>query len=99
MRFGANSFLVEHAVKRFIDSVRFFLYKVESGHPASYGELLGDLRISVATSVGNYQGDKYPGIYPVKDGRMVFGTQAICIMDCVDIVVDRARLDKHFARR
>jgi|APEBP8051072661_1049379.scaffolds.fasta_scaffold05981_1 hypothetical protein len=97
--FGANRFLAELAIKRFIACVNGFLHKREVGIPYSYANLLENLRQNVLASVGNYQGDEFSGYYPASGEMMVFGTQAIRITDCVNIVEATARLDIHFAGR
>ena len=95
--FGANRFLVELAIKRSIKSCADFLQFCEWELSPSISDLRNNLRLNVLSAVANYQGTEFPSGYPESDGMMIFGVQAIRVVDFVDIVDATVCLSKNFS--
>jgi hypothetical protein len=83
--FGANSFLVEQAIRRFTDSARAAVESFAlTGKTIPDKELRKQLALITRGAVSNYQGEVYLTYWPVTDGHMMFGTQSIHVADFVD---------------
>lgn len=82
--FGANSFLVEQAIRRCTNQVRDVLaevFNIDAKRPsAALRERLGT---SIRGAVSNYRGERHPALWPVTNGHMLFGTQSIYVRDFV----------------
>ncbi len=97
INFGANSFLVGHAIYRCQQTLLEFLEKAESGYVMPTLELREKLERIVRGSVANHKGYEYEGYYSaVSDNFIKFGTQAINIDDFVNLVFKKAKLDVIF---
>lgn len=95
--FGANSFLVGHAIYRCQQTLLEFLEKAESGYVMPIPELRGKLELIVQGAVANHEGYEYEGYYSaVYDNFIIFGVQAINICDFVNLVLRKAKLGEVF---
>jgi hypothetical protein len=82
--FGANSFLVEQAIRRSNKKARDALANVfvtDEKWPSSI--LREELVHSIRGAVSNYCGEEYPTLWSVTSGHMRFGTQSIHIGDFI----------------
>jgi hypothetical protein len=80
IEFGANTFLVGHAIWRCQQSLLKFFDHIESRKIISFDDQIRELRQelenNVLGAVANYGGDEYQGYYSAVNGDyMIFGTQ------------------------
>jgi hypothetical protein len=95
--FGANSFLVGHAIWRCQQTILDFIEKAESGSVIPQAELRESLENKVRGAVANHEGDEYEGYYSATDGDfLIFGTQAIKISSFVNLILRKAKLEEIF---
>jgi len=78
---GANTFRVAEAILKCVDAVLMILGKVELA-PTAQTELETALVTAICSSVSSANGGTYRR-YPVTDGEMVFGAQAISVEDFI----------------
>lgn len=91
--FGANSFLVEKAIRRCVDHVRTAMDQaVADGSPVAEGELRSALSVAVRQSVARYDGVEFDAPYDATDGFMRFGNQGIRIDDVVDFFMSACKV-------
>jgi hypothetical protein len=81
--FGANTFLVGKAIERCREALDDFFVEASKGRLLPLQEVREALKRRVSGAVANYQGDEYAGYYPLTDGQLVFGAQAIDVDDFV----------------
>jgi hypothetical protein len=84
--FGANSFLIGRAISRCV-SILLDYYRGNDRSFARHESLKRDPARQVCGSVANYRGDEYPGVYPLEDEMMVFGTQGIFATVAIETVL------------
>jgi hypothetical protein len=90
--FGANTFLVETAVRRCVRTIEKAAEAVKkTDKPINENALARDLAYAVQGAVANYQGLEYSGFYDASDGFMHFGTQAIHVPSFVATICDEAQ--------
>jgi hypothetical protein len=95
--FGANSFLVGHAIYRCQQTLLEFLEKAESGYVMPIPELREKLELIVQGAVANHKGYEYEGYYSaIYDNFIMFGAQAINVCDFVNLVLRKAKLGEVF---
>lgn len=78
VQFGANSFLIDQAIRRCTDNVHDVLTTVsntDEKFPSS--ALQEQLITSVRGAVSNYLGEIYVAPWPITKGHMLFGAQSI----------------------
>jgi hypothetical protein len=89
IEFGANSFLVEEAIRRCLAALRAAAERaLETEEPADETELRARLRLAIRGAVSNYQGEQYAGYYNASDGFMHFGAQAIHVESFLGTIWD-----------
>ncbi len=86
--FGANSFLVGVATERCKGEVNDYLDLLMSGKIPLLTELKRALQQHISGAVANSNGYEYAGYYPINDGRLVFGAQAIDVSDGADYIIE-----------
>ncbi len=84
IEFGANSFLVGHAISRCITAVERAVNQVlTTGSKVQESRLREEMTLAVRGAVANFDGNEYQTYYDVHKGFMHFGTQAINVDDFV----------------
>ena len=91
--FGANTFMVGRAISRCRKTLSLFLEQASSGNIVSISKLKEKLTLDVRGAVTNYDGDEYPGYYPVVGADMKFGAQSIDTKDFVNLVLKIVPVD------
>lgn len=92
--FGANTFLVGKAIARCAKRIKDFLDSVSLGDIPSVEELKFGLQYAISGAVSNYNGDEYDSFYPINNGEMVFGAQAIDVNDAISFFLDKIGVEK-----
>ena len=85
--FGANTFMVGRAISRCRKTLSQFLEQASSGNIMPISKLKEKLTLNVRGAVTNYDGEEYPGFYPVVGADMKFGVQSIDTKDFVNLVL------------
>ncbi len=93
LAFGANNLLVSEAIAGCAGSLLSCLESAASGRLISRRNLRSCLKSCISNSVENGAGERYRGAYPSKDGRLVFGAQAIDLNDAVRFLIARCSMD------
>ena len=89
LKFGANTFLVEEAIRRCASIIEKVAKSVlETDTPIDESKLRRELEYAVRGAVANYEGVEYAGYYDASDGFMHFGTQAIHVASFVATICD-----------
>lgn len=92
--FGANTFLIGHAIYRCQQTLLEFLDRYAYGYVISLAEIREKLKDNVLGAVANSEGYEYEGYYSAVDNDyMRFGTQAININDFVNLVLSKVQLN------
>jgi hypothetical protein len=97
--FGANSFLVGKAIERCAKEINEFFKESESGKLLNIFDLKDlkeKLHKHISGAVSNNDGYEYNGYYPIADGQLVFGAQAINVRDGANYLVNKLELNKLF---
>ena len=82
--FGANSFLVEKAIRRSNKKARTVLDSVSLTNQKWPSSILREELVnSVRGAVSNHCGEEYPTLWPITKGHMRFGTQSIHVDDFI----------------
>ncbi len=91
--FGANTFLVGHAIWRCQKTLLEFLDSAEAGNITPLEELREKLKLGVRGAVANYEGYEYEVYYPeTYNGYIKFGTQAIHTKAFVNLILRKVKL-------
>ena len=87
IEFGANTFLVEQAIRRCAAAIEKAAESViATGDPIDEAELRRQLGFAVCGAVANFDGVEYSGYYDASDGFMHFGTQAVHVASFVESI-------------
>ncbi|QHU98790.1 hypothetical protein [Synechocystis sp. CACIAM 05] len=84
--FGANTFLIEHAIKQCVRLLTIKNYSVFDKR-----DCVEEMRKKIRNSVLNCNGDLYDQ-YPLDGNDMVFGAQSIDLKDCVSFILNDLNL-------
>lgn len=79
--FGANSFLIEKAIKRSLIEVDKFIASMEQGENPEIDDLKKRIMLHIRGAVSNYDNNEYEVYYPVDGSDMMFGAQSIDVND------------------
>jgi hypothetical protein len=90
--FGANSFLVGKAIERCRVKINKFLEEAATGNLGSLEEVKKSLAHTISGAVANSNGFEYDGTYPITNGRLIFGAQAIDVEDGAEFLIREAGL-------
>jgi hypothetical protein len=93
VEFGANTFLVGLAFKRCRNEINSYLDQAATGKIPLLSDLKAALALHIRGAVANYDGYEYEGYYPITDGRLIFGAQAIDVSEATNFILERAKLD------
>lgn len=88
IEFGANSFLVETAIKRSLDAVKSLLDTNETGRD----ELISEIKRHTSGAVSNHYDDEYSGYYPLEGEDMIFGSTSINVDDAAKFILEKSIL-------
>jgi len=94
--FGGNSFLVGKAVERCRNEINNFFEEASSGKLPRLSDLKKLLCRQISGAVANNDGYEYDGYYPITDGQLIFGAQAIDVNDGADYLIEEAELGTLF---
>ena len=91
--FEANTFMVGRAISRCRKTLSRFLEPASSGNIMPISKLKEKLTLDVRGAVTNYDGNEYPGFYPVVGADMKFGAHSIDTKDFVNLVLKVVPVD------
>lgn len=86
--FGANTFLVEQMLLRSRSAINNFAKNSDG----DFEGLKNKLTQAMSGAVANYDGKEYTVYYPITNGRLEFGAQAIDVQDGISFLLRVARL-------
>lgn len=86
--FGANSFLVGKAIERCKDAINDILRDASHGKIPLKSEVTPLLKLMICGSVATKDGYEYVGFYPLEKDKLVFGAQAIDVMDGINFILN-----------
>jgi Bacterial RNA polymerase, alpha chain C terminal domain len=90
--FGANAFLVGKAIERceiVLDECRD---EAAAGQAVSRSDVEARLKQQISGAVANSNGEEYGGYYPIRNGRLNFGAQAISVDDGARFMIKKSDL-------
>lgn len=90
LEFGANVFLVGKAIARCRDALNDFFDHAARGALPRLTDVRRTLHQRISGAVANYNGDEYQGYYPISDGQLVFGAQAIDLDEGVNFLLEES---------
>jgi len=89
IKFGANYFLVGKAIKRCRRTINNY---IENNTTISFDKLKDDLSKNIRGAVATGNNDEYSGYYPLEDGYMKFGVQAIDVDEGIEFLIKEVGL-------
>jgi hypothetical protein len=90
--FGANSFLVGKAIERCKMVLDRSRDEAAAGQVVSRSDIEARLKQAISGAVANSNGEEYGGCYPIRNGRLKFGAQAISVDDGARFMIDESDL-------
>ncbi|WP_161937642.1 hypothetical protein, partial [Sulfurovum riftiae] len=94
VKFGANYFLVGKAIERCKKSINEYIEKIQNKNHAEINILRDKLKIQISGAVATSNNYEYDGYYPIENGYMKFGTQAINVVDGANFLIRELMLDE-----
>lgn len=90
LKFGANYFLIEKAIQSAMIDLDSFVeeFNEESKSTDNLSKLKLEIRHALLHSVSHQNKGDYPGEYPCKNGKMLFGTTAVDIDEFIDALLE-----------
>ena len=89
IKFGANYFLVGKAIKRCRRTINNY---IENNTTISFDKLKDDLSKNIRGAVATGNNYEYSGYYPLEDGYMKFGVQAIDVDKGIEFLIKEVGL-------
>ncbi len=93
VKFGGNYFLVGKAIERCKKSINEYIEKIRNGNNIEINILRNDLKKHISGAVATSNNYEYDGYYPIEEGYMKFGTQAIDVTDGANFLIQELGLD------
>ena len=94
IQFGANQFLVGKAIERCKDEINEYIEQFIKGNKMDFNILKEKLREHISGAVATGNNYEYSGYYPINDGYLKFGVQAIKVDDGVNFLIKELGLNE-----
>ena len=91
--FGANSFLIEKAIRRCCNEVNDFLTAMKKGKKTDINDLKNKIKLHIRGAVSNYDNNEYEVYYPIDGEDMMFGAQSIDINDGLQFILRKTGIN------